>query len=73
MIIFLECNAQIKNDPGVVFNTTLHQFGSIERGSNAEFVFSFINKSNTPVVLTNVKTFCGCLELTWTKEPVKPE
>jgi hypothetical protein len=72
MISFLSVNAQKQAGSDIIFKETVYQFGSVEEGSNAECVFSFINKSKTPVAITNVKTFCGCTDVRWTKEPVKP-
>ena len=72
MISFLSINAQVRVDSHIVFKDTVYQFGSVEEGSDAECVFSFINKGKTPFAITNVKTFCGCIDLRWTKEPVKP-
>jgi hypothetical protein len=65
-------NAQVNDNSGIVFDTTVYQFGSLKEGSDAECVFTFINKNETPVVITNVKVFCGCVMPDWTKEPVKP-
>jgi len=72
MISFLSINAQERVGSDIVFKDTIYQFGPVEEGSDAACVFSFINKSKTPVAITNVKTFCGCIDLRWTKEPVKP-
>lgn len=72
LISFFSTNAQVNNNSGIVFDTTVYNFGVIEKGSDAECVFSFINKSKTVVILTNVKTSCNCTAPTWTKEPVKP-
>ena len=71
-ISFFCTNAQVNNNSGIVFDTTVYNFGVIEKGSNAECVFSFVNKSETLVVITNVKASCGCTVPTWTKEPIKP-
>jgi hypothetical protein len=65
-------NAQINDSSGIVFNTKIYQFGTLKEGSDAEYVFSFVNKNETPVVITEVKVFCGCIVPDWTKEPVKP-
>src|SRR5665648_756926 len=73
LIPFLCGNAQKNNDSGIVFDTTLYQLGSVKEGSDKECVFSFVNKNKTPVVITKVNKFCGCVEPTWTKEPVKPD
>ena len=69
---FLNCVAQIKPDTCIVFDTTIYQFGLIKKGSSVEHVFSFVNRSNTSVVISYVKTYCSCVSATWTKEPVKP-
>ncbi len=72
MISLLSCYAQIKDDPGIVFKERVCQLGQVLEGSNTLCIFSFVNNSEAPLVITNIKTFCGCVDLTWTKEPVKP-
>lgn len=72
LVLFLSGKAQINDNSSIVFNAIVYQFGLIKRGSNAEHVFTFFNKSKNPVVITNVKAFCGCVETTWTNEPIMP-
>lgn len=72
MIAFLSGKTQIKDDSGIVFKATVHQFGSVKRGSNVEYVFTFINKGKTPVIINKAKVFCSCVVSNWTKEPVLP-
>jgi hypothetical protein len=66
------CKAQINTDVGIVFDTTSYHFGSVNKGSTAEHVFSFVNRSKTSVVISGVKTYCSCVSASWTKEPVMP-
>ncbi len=72
MISFLSCNAQIQDKSGILFKETVYQLGVVKEGSNTLCIFSFTNKSKTALVITDVKAYCGCVKLNWTKEPVKP-
>jgi hypothetical protein len=65
--------AQKNGESKIVFDKTLYDFGIIDKGSKAECTFSFMNKSQTPVAIVNVKASCGCTASTWLKEPVKPD
>lgn len=64
---------QINSAQGLVFDTTLYNFGSVKKGAIEEHVFTFVNKNMTPVVISNVRTYCSCISVTWTREPVKPD
>jgi len=56
----------------MLFDKTLHDYGSIVFGADGTCEFVFKNASNKPIVLTDVKSSCGCSVPTWSKEPVKP-
>ena len=56
----------------IFFETVTHDFGEIIEGSKAEFEFQFKNNGNSPLVLSNVSSSCGCTVPDWTKKPVKP-
>ena len=71
-VFFLPVTAQVNSETGIIFDSTLYHFGSVKKGSVEEHVFSFVNKNKTPVVISNVRTYCSCITVTWTKEPVKP-
>lgn len=51
---------------------TAHDFGSIVFGANGKVDFTFTNQGTTPLVISDVKSSCGCTIPTWTKEPVAP-
>lgn len=65
--------ATLANAQGVIkFDTESHDFGKIEEGTVATFVFTFKNTGATPVVISNASPSCGCTTPSWTKEPVMP-
>ncbi len=54
------------------FEKEVHDFGNVKEGTQAEYVFKFVNVGKEPLVITNVQASCGCTTPKWTKEPVKP-
>jgi hypothetical protein len=55
------------------FDELVHDFGTIkEELGNITHAFKFTNAGDKPLVITNVRTACGCTVSRWTKEPVKP-
>ena len=51
------------------FKKTVIDYGVIEKGSNGIRDFEFTNDGNSPLIITNVKSTCGC---TIPKKPNKP-
>jgi len=56
----------------IVFNKIEHDYGTIERGSDGVCTFTFTNKGNRPLVLSNVRASCGCTVPKWPREPIAP-
>ena len=54
------------------FESTVHDYGTIEQGSDGSYEFKFTNEGKTPLILSNVRSSCGCTVPSWTKEPVAP-
>lgn len=46
--------------------------GEIPKGIPATATYEFINKGEKAVMITNVRTSCGCTSKNYTKEPIKP-
>lgn len=61
---------QSKKPPLMVFKSTTHDFGTIERGGDGSYVFEFRNDGKAPLVVTNVRSSCGCTVPKWSKKPV---
>jgi hypothetical protein len=56
----------------IVEGSVLHDFGSIVYGANGNVDFVYTNKGASPLVISDVKSTCGCTVPSWTKEPVAP-
>ncbi len=66
-------NAQIKLDGGLEFDKSVHNFGDILLGSGpVTCTFTLSNNGDKPAVIYNVTTTCGCTDLEWTREPIRP-
>ncbi|HOB27499.1 MAG TPA: DUF1573 domain-containing protein [Bacteroidales bacterium] len=64
--------AQTTNGPIIKFDKQSYNFGEITQGAKAEVDFIFTNTGNEPLILSNVRSSCGCTVPKWTNEPVKP-
>ena len=51
----------------IEFKTDVIDYGTIEKGANGVRVFEFTNTGNAPLIISNVKSTCGCTV------PKKPE
>jgi hypothetical protein len=56
----------------IVFDKTVHEYGTIERGGDGNSEFKFTNKGKEPLILTNVRSSCGCTVPQWPREPILP-
>jgi hypothetical protein len=55
-----------------VDGATFHDYGSVVYGANGEVEFLYTNKGTVPLVISDVKSTCGCTIPSWTKAPVAP-
>lgn len=49
----------------------VYDFGKIKHFGNGTVEFEFKNTGKDPLVITNVKSSCGCTVPTYPKEPIK--
>ena len=64
--------AAMSQKPVINFDVKEHDFGKIfEKDGSVTYVFNFINKGNSPLVVSRVQASCGCTTPTWTKEPIE--
>ena len=57
----------------VEFDKTIHNFGDVMLSDGPlSCTFTMKNVSEKPVVIYNVVTSCGCTDVEWTREPIKP-
>lgn len=73
LVLQLQANAQSADSTLIIkFASTVHDYGTIEQGSDGSCNFVFTNTGQTPLVLSNVRASCGCTVPTWPREPVLP-
>ncbi|MEQ6166564.1 MULTISPECIES: DUF1573 domain-containing protein [unclassified Ekhidna] len=58
--------------PKISFTEKSHDFGEITQGEKVEHIFEFENVGNEPLILSDVRTTCGCTAPEWPREPVAP-
>jgi hypothetical protein len=66
--------AGVKTDglPKMEFVTTEHDFGKITEGVRVSFKFKFKNTGTSPLIISQVKTSCGCTASKFPKTPINP-
>lgn len=58
---------------GLEIDKTVHNFGDIMLDSGpVSCAFTLKNTGSKPAVIYNVTTTCGCTDVEWTKEPIRP-
>ena len=68
-----ERDANASKFPVLTFDETEHDFGEIEKGKSVETTFSYKNTGNAPLVITDIKSSCGCtVPEGWSKAPLAP-
>jgi hypothetical protein len=65
-------NAKTLENDSIIFDKSIHDYGTIEKGSDGISVFTFTNKGQKPLVLNNVRASCGCTVPEWPRQPVAP-
>lgn len=69
----LALHAQEQLGGGLEIDKTVHNFGDIMLGSGpVSCTFTVTNNSGKPVVIYNVASSCGCTDVKWTREPIRP-
>jgi hypothetical protein len=59
------------NGAAIQFETTEHDYGTIPEKGDGTFTFIFKNTGKEPLILSNVRSSCGCTVPEWPKEPIK--
>jgi len=58
--------------PAIEFEVTEHDFGTIPYGGNGIYEFEFTNSGTEPLILSNVRSSCGCTVPQWPQQPINP-
>lgn len=54
------------------FAKSTHDYGTMSNGANGTYQFNYTNTSKKPLLITNVKSSCGCTTPSFSKEPIQP-
>lgn len=60
------------NAPEISFDKLVHDYGIIFQYGDGKCEFNFTNTGKEPLVLTNVRSSCGCTVPKWPRRPVLP-
>ena len=60
------------NAPVITFDKTVHDYGTIQQHGDGKCEFAFTNDGKEPLILSNVRSSCGCTVPTWPRHPVLP-
>lgn len=64
-----ERDANSGNFATIEFEETEHDFGTIKNGTPVETVFKYTNTGTSPLVVSDIKSTCGCtVPSDWTKQ-----
>ncbi len=70
-LISFSINAQEKKAK-IKFKTETIDYGTIEKGSDGVRVFEFTNTGDAPLIISSVKSSCGCTIPSKPKDPILP-
>lgn len=59
--------------PVMTFDKKVHDFGTIQDGTPQETIFSYTNTGEAPLIITEIKSTCGCtVPQDWSRAPLLP-
>ena len=67
-----EIYTQINDFATIEFETETIDYGKIEQNSEGIRTFNFTNTGNAPLLISKVKTSCGCTVPSYSKAPILP-
>ena len=56
--------------PVAVFETSDHDFGTINEGQKVTHIYKVKNTGEAPLIIQSAQPSCGCTVPDWTKEPI---
>lgn len=61
-----------QNGPKITFEESSFAFGDITQGDVVTHIFTYENTGNEALVISSVRTSCGCTAPDWNREPLAP-
>jgi hypothetical protein len=73
VMLIVMSSAVLAENKGMFFKKKSHYFGTFTRsGGTKTHSFEFENKGDKPVIISRVKSTCGCTAMKWSRKPVLP-
>jgi|TARA_B110000240_G_scaffold31493_1_gene33764 hypothetical protein len=72
LIAFVGLIQQVNAQAKIEFKTDIIDYGEIAKGSDGLRIFEFTNTGNAPLIVSNVKSSCGCTVPSKPDGPVAP-
>ncbi|MBW6491560.1 MAG: DUF1573 domain-containing protein [Lentimicrobium sp.] len=60
------------NAPEITFAKNVHDYGTLFVGGDGNCEFEFTNTGKEPLILSSVRSSCGCTVPSWPREPILP-
>lgn len=67
-----EADNEVVSGAKITFEEASFEFGDITQGDKVSHTFSYENTGNEPLIISNVRTTCGCTATNWDREPLAP-
>jgi hypothetical protein len=65
-------NEEVVNQAVMIFDTLIHDFGTIIEGEKVVCYFEYRNGGDEELLITSVESTCGCTTPNWSREPLGP-
>lgn len=76
IVVVFTANAQSQKSTStqaeITFTEMEHDYGEVVKGGDGMCEFIYKNTGKAPLMLTNVRSSCGCTIPSWSKEPLMP-
>lgn len=70
--IYAQNETAVSEGPEIILDKDIHDYGTVVQNGDGLSHFTITNTGNEPLILSNVKSSCGCTVPKWTKEPIMP-
>ncbi len=68
----LNSYSQQSKGPIIKFESQVYDYGTIYQGADGNCNFTFKNEGDEPLILSSVRSSCGCTVPVWPKDPILP-
>lgn len=72
LVVMISAGAFAQTGAVIKFDKMVHDYGTIYQNADGNSEFTFTNKGDQPLVLSSVRSSCGCTVPQWPKEPILP-